>query len=202
MTFGWKPLKVFCSKDPNDPTNLQSLLSGGTGAIGPMENIDYKLHNANTFICIWQAEKPYEFVLTDNGFNIFEGNCGRGFSGFAYYYFYPVTPRRIIVASNISFKSNYDFLVCVTAGAVSEILGVDASDSWFPQELHIPPKVKYYCKSEGASLLQDGKVQFVVHSADPCQEYGRLLDFEMMTDKEKSDLAKSRRGRMICEARK
>lgn len=150
-----------------DAENPQSIsLEGKTGSIGPMENIDYKSHKMSTFLCIWEAEEPFEFVLTDNGFNIFEGDCGRAFAGSAYHYFYPLSPRRIIVAAKTSFKSDHDVMGARHREMGNTILGVDPKNSWFPQELHIPPKVKYYGKPDGIGFGQDGRFQLIGHLAD------------------------------------
>jgi hypothetical protein len=147
-------IKGILLEDPENPQRIS--LAHNTGTIGPMENIDYKSHDMTTFLCIWEAEEPFEFVLTDNGFNIFEGDCGRAFAGSAYHYFYPLSPRRIIVAANTSFKSNHDVMGACHREMANAILGVDPKNSWFEQELHIPPKVKYFGKPDGIGFGQDG----------------------------------------------
>ena len=145
-------IKGILLEDPN-------FFAAAGGTIGPMENIDYKSHNMSTFLCIWEAEEPYEFALTDNGFSIFEGDAGCAFAGSAYHFFYPVSPRRIIVASKTSFKSDHDLLGFRHRVIAAELLGVDPRNSWFPQNLHKPPSVKYYGKPEGVGLNHDGNFQ-------------------------------------------
>jgi hypothetical protein len=55
-------------------------------------------------IRIWEVAEPYEFILTDNWFNIWEGDCGLGSSSMAYHNFYPISPGRILVALKVWFK--------------------------------------------------------------------------------------------------
>jgi Protein of unknown function (DUF4238) len=71
-----------------------------------MEESNYCTVIQDMFICVWEAEEPFEFILTDNAFGIFEGNCGRGLCSLAYHYFYPISPRRVLVHARITFKSN------------------------------------------------------------------------------------------------
>ena len=119
------------------------LSSNPSTSIGPMENIDYKLQGMSTFVCIWEAEEPCEFVLTDNSFGVFEGNCGRAFAGSAYHSFYPVSPRRIIVQSSVTFKQNDPGFATIFRQARRDMLGISPEQSWFPQEIHIPPVPNY-----------------------------------------------------------
>ena len=120
-----------------------------------MENIDYTSHRLSTFLSIWESPESGEFILTENGFNIFEGNCGRAFAGSAYHYFYPISPRRIIVACSVSFKTN-DSMGIIHRNTKKHVLGLDPKDLWFPPYVNIPPRVKYWGKSESIGLYQDG----------------------------------------------
>lgn len=137
-----------------------SVKFGTTGTLAPlgensMENIDYNSHCMGTFLSIWDAPESGEFILTENGFNIFEGDCGRGFASSAYHYFYPISPRRIIVACSVSFKTD-DAMGVVHRNIQNRLLGVDPGRSWFPRYVNVPPRPKYWGKAEGIGLYQDG----------------------------------------------
>jgi hypothetical protein len=41
-----------------------------------MEESDYRTVIRDMFICVWEAEEPFEFILSDNAFGIFKGNSG------------------------------------------------------------------------------------------------------------------------------
>ena len=122
-----------------------------------MENSDQKLREAHTFLCIWEAAEPYEFVLTDNGFNVFEGNCGIALPSFAYHYFYPVSPKRIIVACSITFKQG-DSWGLEMREIEKKLHHLSPEDSIFSPEISVPPMPQYYGKAGAGrhALLQDG----------------------------------------------
>jgi len=111
--------------------------------IGYLEHMDYRYHNMSSFLCIWEAEAPYEFVLTDNGFGIYESDAGRAFPSQANHYFYPISPRRILVAAKVWFKPNLD-MVGGLLESVKKILALNPSKSWLANVPHVPPTPKYY----------------------------------------------------------
>ena len=131
------------------------------GLIGWMENSDQKLREVKTFLCIWEAAEPYEFVLTDNGFNIFEGNCGIALPSLAYHYFYPVSPKRIIVACSVTFKQE-DSWGLQMRETEKKLHHISPEDSIFSPEISVPPVPQYYGKVGVGrhGLLQDGLLHF------------------------------------------
>ena len=153
--------------DDGSPLNyfkpIDEILTDYSRLAGPMELIDYKGHIQTTFLCIWEAPEPYEFILTDNGFNIFEGDAGRAFAGSAYHYFYPISPRRILVAARISFKE-HELLGVKHREYARKTLGTDPSRSWLSRgEINVPPRPKYYGKPDGVGLFQDGNLSNLDH---------------------------------------
>jgi len=121
----------------------------GDTNIGYLEYSDYLCHNMSTFLCIWEAEAPYEFVLTDNGFGIYESDAGRAFPSQANHYFYPISPRRILVAAKVWFKPNLDGYAVHLLEAVQKTFGLNPSKSWLANVRHVPPKPKYHNMPEG-----------------------------------------------------
>ena len=121
----------------------------GDTNIGYLENCDYRSHNMSTFLCIWEAEAPYEFILTDNGFGIYESDAGRALPSQANHYFYPISPRRILVAAKVWFKPNPDVYAVGLREAVQKLFKLNPSKSWLANVRHVPPKTKYYNMPEG-----------------------------------------------------
>lgn len=99
--------------------------------MGFMEAFDFININLTTFICIWESAEPYEFIVTDNAFGVFEGDCGENHWGQAYHYFYPISPKRIIVHSKISSKSN-EVIGAEYAEFAKTALGLSPDNSLFP----------------------------------------------------------------------
>lgn len=130
------------------------------GDIGHMEHIDYKFHVKHTFLCIWDAPESYEFILTDNGFAVYETCAGRALPSQAHHYFYPISPRRIIVCSNIWFKPDSDLFADIAIKTAKELLGIDPQKSWLAQVPHLPPKNRYYQMPEGPFQIIDGNDLF------------------------------------------
>ncbi|CAG8518434.1 14504_t:CDS:1 [Acaulospora morrowiae] len=61
---------------------------------------DYKQRMIEYFLVIWQAGENDEFIVTSNGFGIFEGVTGTIFGspfGFAYHSFYVISPKLVLV---------------------------------------------------------------------------------------------------------
>ena len=126
--------------------------------IGFMEGMDFLHVMMSNFVCIWEAAPGCEFIVTDNAFGIFEGDCGEGLWGQAYHYFYPVSPTRIIVQSKISYKSN-EMAGVEYAKFARNALNLSTDNSLFPREIHNFPVAQYYGKRPGIGLLQDGKIR-------------------------------------------
>jgi hypothetical protein len=74
----------------------------------------------------------------------------------------------------------------------NKYLGIDPKNSWFPQEIHVPPTVKYYGKPDGVRLLADG-IYPIWTRVDIHLEFGRQLNVANLTEKEFSDIKKSQR---------
>ena len=129
-----------------------------SGDIGKIVHINYKTWALNTFLCIWEAEEPYEFILTDNGFNVWEGNCGRGFPSQAFHHFYPISPRRILVASKVWFKQEgLSLFQAAQLETAKSFFGIDPKDSILAGVKHIPPKVHYHGKLADPFFLSGRK---------------------------------------------
>ncbi|CAG8729855.1 14054_t:CDS:1, partial [Acaulospora morrowiae] len=61
---------------------------------------DYKQRMVECFLIIWQAGENDEFIVTSNGFGIFEGVSGIIMGspfGFAYHSFYVISPKLVLV---------------------------------------------------------------------------------------------------------
>ena len=121
-----------------------------------LEQTDFWFHNMGTFVCIWEAPEPYEFIIADNTFGIWEGNCGPGMWSQAYHHFYPVSPRHIIVLSKISYKNDSDDIKGIGTAAFDTLLGPSTADSLFPERIHNFPVVQYPGKPTGVGLYQTG----------------------------------------------
>lgn len=105
---------------------------------------DYWARNKFSFICIWEAEEPDEFILTENGFGLWEGECGNFFTEHAYHYFYRISPRRILVHAKVYFKPQArDGLIGKEYRAIANKLGLGPKGSIFPAEIHKDPVVNY-----------------------------------------------------------
>lgn len=65
--------------------------------------------------------------------------------------------------SKVSLKVD-DILGQTYSKVDGEMLRVSPENSWFPQEIHVPPKPKYFGKPEGTGLYQNGKlITIIVH---------------------------------------
>jgi hypothetical protein len=141
-------------------TSFESSPDSLTPLGNSLEMSDYNCRNMSTFLCIWEAPESGEFILTENGFNIFEGNCGVAFASSAHHFFSPISPRRVIVACSVAFKN--DVIGIAHRNTRKGMLGVDPGDSWFPPYVNVPPKAKYWGKPEGVGLYQDGSTLILV----------------------------------------
>ena len=119
-----------------------------------LEQTDFWFHNIGTFVCIWEAPEPYEFIVTDNSFGIWEGNCGPGMWSQAYHHFYPVSPRRIIVLSKVTYKK--DEFIGSSRAEFDNSLGLSTKNSLFPEHIHNLPIPQYPGKPPGVGLYQNG----------------------------------------------
>ena len=159
-----------------------------------LEQTDFWFHNMGTFVCIWKAPEPYEFIIADNTFGIWEGNCGPGMWSQAYHHFYPVSPRRIIVLSKISYKNN-DIRGIGTA-KFDTLLGLSTADSLFPERIHNFPLVQYPGKPAGVGLYQTGTKScrlYFLRYWHFGEEDGTPFDLKNLTEKQRQDANKARR---------
>ncbi|KAG0200721.1 hypothetical protein BGX28_006290 [Mortierella sp. GBA30] len=78
------------------------------------------------YVCIWQAEKGSEFILSDNGFGCFEGDLGITFHNF-----FVISPQYAVVLVNRSYM-----------GDVIKTFPLPLRTSWF-EEFHANPGVSY-----------------------------------------------------------
>ncbi|CAG8703980.1 14898_t:CDS:1 [Acaulospora morrowiae] len=68
---------------------------------------DYNQRMVECFLIIWQAGENDEFIVTSNGFGIFEGVSGNMFGspfGFAYHTFYVLSPKLVLVLCPSHFR--------------------------------------------------------------------------------------------------
>ncbi|CAG8504272.1 13045_t:CDS:1 [Acaulospora colombiana] len=71
---------------------------------------DYKQRMIDCFLIIWQAGENDEFIVTSNGFGIFEGVSGTVFGapyGFAYHSFYVISPKLVLVICPSAFRKEF-----------------------------------------------------------------------------------------------
>nr|CAG8602399.1 2600_t:CDS:1 [Entrophospora candida] len=70
---------------------------------------DYRQRMIDGFLVIWQAGENDEFIITSNGFGIFEGVTGTMLGGlpfqFAYHYFYVISPKLALVLCHTSLRN-------------------------------------------------------------------------------------------------
>ncbi|CAG8471706.1 135_t:CDS:1 [Ambispora leptoticha] len=72
-----------------------------------LDRNDYQFRMIDCFLVIWQAGENDEFIITSNGFGIFEGVTGPGLFGqfqFAYHSFYVISPKLVLVLCHASFR--------------------------------------------------------------------------------------------------
>ena len=137
-------IKGILNENVDDGVDLSRFdITRTDGNIGSVEYIAYKSWTMDTFICIWEAEEPYEFILMDNGFNIWEGDCGLGSGSMAYHYFYPISPQRILVASKVWFKPVLNPIELMQRDMTKRIFGIDHKNSVLAEVQHLPPRVEY-----------------------------------------------------------
>ncbi|CAG8629600.1 9054_t:CDS:1 [Paraglomus brasilianum] len=75
-----------------------------------VDRMDYQLRMVDCFLVIWQAGDNDEFIITNNGFGIFEGFTGIGPTGpfqFAYHWFYVISPKLVLVLCNHGLRSEF-----------------------------------------------------------------------------------------------
>ncbi|CAG8808964.1 23987_t:CDS:2, partial [Dentiscutata erythropus] len=69
---------------------------------------DYQQRMFDYFLVIWQAGESDEFLMTNNGFGIFEGVSEELTKGlpfqFAYHFFYVISPKLVLVLCHSSFR--------------------------------------------------------------------------------------------------
>jgi hypothetical protein len=69
---------------------------------------DYKQRMIDCFLLIWQAGENDEFIITSNGFGIFEGVTGNVFGAlpfqYAFHSFYVISPKLVLVLCPSSFR--------------------------------------------------------------------------------------------------
>ncbi|CAG8663113.1 12187_t:CDS:1 [Acaulospora morrowiae] len=68
---------------------------------------EYKHRMVECFLIIWQAGENDEFIVTSNGFGIFEGVSGTSFGlpfGFVYHLFYVISPKLVLVLCPSPFR--------------------------------------------------------------------------------------------------
>ncbi|KAF0556432.1 hypothetical protein F8M41_015345 [Gigaspora margarita] len=72
---------------------------------------EYIQRMVNYYLVIWQAGESDEFLMTNNGFGIFEGITGvKGLPfQFAYHCFYVISPKLVLVLCHISFRKGVEF---------------------------------------------------------------------------------------------
>ncbi|KAG9300651.1 hypothetical protein G9A89_023449 [Geosiphon pyriformis] len=73
-----------------------------------IDRAEYDTRMVQCFLVIWQAGENDEFILTNNGFGIFEGtNNSLGIFGpsqFAYHWFYVISPKLVLVLCHPLFR--------------------------------------------------------------------------------------------------
>ncbi|GBB90544.1 hypothetical protein RclHR1_17530002 [Rhizophagus clarus] len=68
-----------------------------------VDRADYGLRMFDCFLAIWQAGENDEFIITNNGFGIFEGVNAIIFQ-FAYHWFYVISPKLMLVLCHQTFR--------------------------------------------------------------------------------------------------
>lgn len=105
--------------------------------------MDYWARNKFNFLCIWEDEPPDEFILTENGFGLWEGECGNFFTEHAYHYFYPLSPHRILVHAKVLFKPRFkDGPIAAIYRPMATLLGLSEEDSIFPVHIYKDPDIE------------------------------------------------------------
>ena len=61
----------------------------------------------------------------------------------AYHYFYPISPRRILVASKVWFKPDLNPIELMKRDMAKRIFEVDHKNSVLAEAKHLPPRVEY-----------------------------------------------------------
>ncbi|GES76822.1 hypothetical protein RCL_jg23561.t1 [Rhizophagus clarus] len=94
--------------------NIHEILDTSHEEVGNNEKIfsidreDYKHRMIDCFLLIWQAGENDEFIITSNGFGIFEGVTGNMFGAFPFQYafhsFYVISPKLVLVLCPSSFR--------------------------------------------------------------------------------------------------
>lgn len=141
-------IKGALREDPRNLFNSPHLMESQTK--------DYWTRNKFCFFCIWEAEPPDEFVLTENGFGLWEGECGNFFTEHAYHYFYPLSPRRILVHAKVLFKPRFkDGEIAKIYRLIAAKFGLNEKGSLFPIGIHKDPYIEVSAKYKSC-LLQGG----------------------------------------------
>ena len=93
--------------------NIREMLETSHNDIKDNEKIfwldrdDYKTRMFDRFLVIWQAGENDEFLITSNGFGIFEGVTGSILGspfGFSYHSFYVISPKLVLVLCHQAFR--------------------------------------------------------------------------------------------------
>ncbi|CAB4481612.1 hypothetical protein RhiirA5_448560 [Rhizophagus irregularis] len=81
---------------------------GNNQKIFSIDREDYKQRMIDCFLIIWQAGENDEFIITSNGFGIFEGVSGNMFGAFPFQYafhsFYVISPKLVLVLCPTVFR--------------------------------------------------------------------------------------------------
>jgi hypothetical protein len=118
-----------------------------------VDRTDYKLRMFDCFLVIWQAGENDEFLITKNGFGIFEGVDAKPLFQFAYHWFYVISPKLVLVLCEQSFRKEIGFNTEFHAGFRPSI---------FKNVPH-PPAIPKYVSVETPKYV-------------PPNEYGRSTD--------------------------
>src|ERR1044072_3184479 len=109
-----------------------------------VDRTDYQLRTVDCFLAIWQAGEDDEFIITSNGFGIFEGiNGDMGILGkfqFAYHWFYVISPKLALFLCHASFREE------IGADTMQKRFGFNRSI--FEYVPHPPPVPTYVATPE------------------------------------------------------
>ncbi|KAI6120559.1 hypothetical protein EV401DRAFT_1859687, partial [Pisolithus croceorrhizus] len=105
--------------DKHGLKHIMKCLQGSTFGTENFPAITYQTHCGGKYTCIWQAAEGEEFVLTHNGFGLWEGLVN-GIPGL--HSVFVVSPRIVIVLRN---KSIFEFHVHAPAGMPPPIISSD-----------------------------------------------------------------------------
>ncbi|CAG8759561.1 14435_t:CDS:1, partial [Racocetra fulgida] len=118
---------------------------------------DYKRVMVDCFLVIWQAGESDEFLMTNNGFGIFEGVSGESAEGlpfqFPYHRFYVISPKLVLVLCHSLFREG-------TFGKSMLYEKMGFRRSLFDNDPHPPATPNYVGKADASQNAQSSNMPF------------------------------------------